>query len=39
MCGRYEVHTPVEDIARRFDAALTEDASRAAARATTSPLR
>jgi putative SOS response-associated peptidase YedK len=27
MCGRYEVHTPVEDIARRFDATLTEDAA------------
>src|SRR5215510_9485863 len=26
MCGRYEVHTPVEELARRFDAALTEEA-------------
>jgi putative SOS response-associated peptidase YedK len=27
MCGRYELHTPVEEIARRFDAALTEEAA------------
>lgn len=27
MCGRYEVHTPVEELARRFDAALTEEAA------------
>lgn len=26
MCGRYELHTPVEELARRFDAALTEEA-------------
>jgi putative SOS response-associated peptidase YedK len=25
MCGRYELHTPVEEIARRFDAALTDE--------------
>jgi len=28
MCGRYEVHTPVEEIARQFDAFLTADAAR-----------
>jgi putative SOS response-associated peptidase YedK len=28
MCGRYELHTPVEEVARRFDAVLT-DAARA----------
>jgi len=27
MCGRYEVHTPIEEIARRFDAAVTAEAS------------
>jgi len=27
MCGRYELHTPVEEIARRFDAALTDEAA------------
>jgi len=27
MCGRYEVHTPIEEIARRFDAVLTEEAA------------
>jgi putative SOS response-associated peptidase YedK len=27
MCGRYEVHTPIEEIARRFDARLTEEAA------------
>jgi putative SOS response-associated peptidase YedK len=27
MCGRYEVHTPVEEIARRFEARLTPDAA------------
>ena len=27
MCGRYEVHTPIEEIARRFDAALTDEAA------------
>jgi putative SOS response-associated peptidase YedK len=27
MCGRYELHTPVEDLARRFDAALTDEAA------------
>ena len=27
MCGRYEVHTPVEEIARRFDARLTPEAA------------
>jgi putative SOS response-associated peptidase YedK len=27
MCGRYEVHTPVEEIARRFDAAIVGDAA------------
>ena len=27
MCGRYEVHTPVEELARRFGAALTEEAA------------
>jgi len=27
MCGRYEVHTPVEDLARQFEAALTPDAA------------
>jgi putative SOS response-associated peptidase YedK len=27
MCGRYEVHTPVEEIARRFDARLTPAAA------------
>ncbi|HEU5282716.1 MAG TPA: SOS response-associated peptidase [Burkholderiales bacterium] len=26
MCGRYELHTPVEEVARRFDAALTDEA-------------
>jgi putative SOS response-associated peptidase YedK len=37
MCGRYEVHTPVEDIARRFDAALTEEASALAPRYNVAP--
>lgn len=27
MCGRYELHTPMEDIARRFDAHTTDEAS------------
>ena len=27
MCGRYEAHTPVEEIARRFDARLTPEAA------------
>jgi len=27
MCGRYEVHTPVEDVARAFDARPTEEAA------------
>ena len=26
MCGRYELHTPVEEIARRFDALVTDEA-------------
>jgi len=26
MCGRYELHTPVEQVARRFDAILTDEA-------------
>ncbi len=37
MCGRYEVHTPVEEIARRFDAALTEGAARLAPRYNIAP--
>jgi putative SOS response-associated peptidase YedK len=37
MCGRYEVHTPVENIARRFDAALTEDAAAVPARYNVAP--
>jgi hypothetical protein len=28
MCGRYELHTPIEEVARRFDAMLTERARR-----------
>jgi putative SOS response-associated peptidase YedK len=27
MCGRYEVHTPIEEIARRFEARLTPEAA------------
>jgi putative SOS response-associated peptidase YedK len=27
MCGRYEVHTPIEQIARRFDAVVTDEAA------------
>lgn len=27
MCGRYQVHTPTQQIARAFDAVLTEDAA------------
>jgi putative SOS response-associated peptidase YedK len=26
MCGRYELHTPIEEVARRFDAMLTDEA-------------
>jgi putative SOS response-associated peptidase YedK len=26
MCGRYELHTPIEEVARRFDAVLTDEA-------------
>lgn len=26
MCGRYELHTPIEEVARRFDAALGDEA-------------
>jgi len=37
MCGRYEVHTPVEQIARQFDAALTEDAALLAPRYNVAP--
>ena len=28
MCGRYEVHAPIEEIARRFDAFITDEAAR-----------
>jgi putative SOS response-associated peptidase YedK len=27
MCGRYEVHSPIEDLARQFDAALSAEAA------------
>lgn len=37
MCGRYEVHTPVEDIARRFDAVLSADAAALAPRYNIAP--
>jgi putative SOS response-associated peptidase YedK len=37
MCGRYEVHTPVEEIARRFDAALAGQAAGLAPRYNVAP--
>ena len=37
MCGRYQVSTPVEDIARRFDATLTEEAARLGPRYNVAP--
>ena len=37
MCGRYQVHTPVEQIAREFDAVLTRDAAELAPRYNVAP--
>jgi putative SOS response-associated peptidase YedK len=37
MCGRYEVHTPVAEIARRFDARLTDEAAALPARYNVAP--
>ena len=37
MCGRYELHTPVEDIARGFDARLTDEAAALPARYNVAP--
>jgi putative SOS response-associated peptidase YedK len=37
MCGRYELHTPIEDVARAFDAALAEDLRDYAARYNIAP--
>jgi putative SOS response-associated peptidase YedK len=37
MCGRYEVHTPVEEIARRFDAAMSDEAAALPARYNIAP--
>ncbi len=37
MCGRYEVHTPVEEIARSFDARLTDEAAALPARYNVAP--
>jgi putative SOS response-associated peptidase YedK len=37
MCGRYEVHTPVEEIARIFEAQLTEEAAALPARYNVAP--
>ena len=37
MCGRYQVHTPVQQIAREFDAVLTKDAAELAPRYNVAP--
>jgi putative SOS response-associated peptidase YedK len=37
MCGRYELHTPVEELARRFDAPLTDEAAALPARYNIAP--
>lgn len=39
MCGRYEVHTPVEQLARRFDAELTSEAAALPARYNVAPTQ
>jgi putative SOS response-associated peptidase YedK len=37
MCGRYELHTPIEDVARRYDALLGEEARAMPARYNIAP--
>ena len=37
MCGRYQVHAPIEQIAREFDAVLSEDAAELAPRYNVAP--
>jgi putative SOS response-associated peptidase YedK len=37
MCGRYQVHTPIEQIAHEFDAVLTEEAAELAPRYNVAP--
>ena len=37
MCGRYQVHTPIEQIAREFNAVLTDDAAVLAPRYNVAP--
>ena len=37
MCGRYQVHTPIEQIAREFDAVLTQEAAELAPRYNVAP--
>ena len=37
MCGRYQVHTPIEQIARQFDAVVTNDAAMLAPRYNVAP--